>query len=80
MVLNARNALFRGALDKGCTDIMYMTIEYPNYPKISLLTQPPLGCVRREIIGMFAYSIALYMISVQPLSKAPLQRVSFIRR
>ena len=25
---------------KGCTDIMYMIIEYPNYPSISLLTQP----------------------------------------
>ncbi len=25
------DALCRGALDKGCTDIMYMTIEYPNY-------------------------------------------------
>ena len=25
------------AWDKGCTDIMYMIIEYPNYPIISLL-------------------------------------------
>ena len=28
------DALCRGAWDKGCTDIMYMTIEYPNYPII----------------------------------------------
>ncbi len=34
-----------GALDKGCTDIMYMTIVYPNYPIISYLTQPG-GCLR----------------------------------
>ncbi len=31
--------------DKGCTDIMYMTIGYPNYPIISLLTQPRGICV-----------------------------------
>ena len=33
IVHNARNALFRGAWDKGCTDFMYMTIEskLPNY-------------------------------------------------
>ena len=31
------DALCRGAWDKGCTDIMYMIIEYPNYPIISLL-------------------------------------------
>ncbi len=35
----------RGAWDNGCTDIMYMTIEYPNYPIISLLTQPTGNCV-----------------------------------
>ncbi len=34
------DALCRGAWVKGCTDIIYMTIEYPNYPIISLLTQP----------------------------------------
>ncbi len=32
------DTLCRGAWDKGCTDIMYMIIEYPNYPIISLLT------------------------------------------
>ena len=32
------DALCRGAWDKGCTDIMYMTIEYPNYLIISLLS------------------------------------------
>ena len=31
------DALCRGDLDKGCTDIMYMIIEYLNYPIISLL-------------------------------------------
>ncbi len=39
------DALCRGAWDKGCTDMMYMTIEYPNYPIISLLTQPRGNCV-----------------------------------
>ena len=39
------DALRRRALDKGCTDIMYVTIEYPNYPIISLLTQPRGNCV-----------------------------------
>ncbi len=34
------NVLRRGVSDKGCIDIMYLTIEYPNYPIISLLTQP----------------------------------------
>ncbi len=38
----------RGAWDKGCTDIMYMTIEYPNYPIISLLTQPTENCVNNS--------------------------------
>ena len=38
-------ALCRGAWDKGRTDIMYMTIVYPNYPIISLLTQPRRNCV-----------------------------------
>ncbi len=40
--------------------------------------QFPLGCVRRELIGKFGYSIVTYVISVQPLSQAPLQRASFI--
>ncbi len=35
----------RDAWDKGCIDIMYMTIEYPNYPIIYLLTQPRENCV-----------------------------------
>ena len=39
------DALRRRAWDKGCTDIMYLTIEYPNYPIISLLTQPRGNCV-----------------------------------
>ena len=39
------DALCRGAWDKGCTDIMYMIIEYPNYPIISLLTQLRRNCV-----------------------------------
>ena len=34
------DALRRGAWDKGCTDIMYVTIKYPNHLIISLLTQP----------------------------------------
>ncbi len=34
------DTLCRGACDKGCADIMYMTIEYPNYPIFSFLTQP----------------------------------------
>ena len=32
--------LTREAWDKGCTDIMHVIIEYPNYSTISLLTQP----------------------------------------
>ena len=39
------DALCRGAWDKGCTDVMYMALEYPNYPIISLLTQPRGNCV-----------------------------------
>ena len=39
------DTLCRGAWDKGCTDIMYMTIEYPNYPIIYLLTKPSGNCV-----------------------------------
>ena len=39
------DTLCRGAWDKGCTDIMYMIIEYQNYPIISLLTQPRGYCV-----------------------------------
>ena len=39
------DALCRGAWDKGRTDIMYMTIEYLNYPIITLLTQPRGNCV-----------------------------------
>ena len=34
------DALRRGAWDKGCTDIMYVTIEYPNLLNNPLLTQP----------------------------------------
>ncbi len=34
------DALCREALDMGCTDIMYMTIKYPNHPIIYLHTQP----------------------------------------
>ncbi len=34
------DALHRGAWDKGCIDIIYLTIENPSYPIISLLTQP----------------------------------------
>ena len=30
------DTFLRAALDKGCTDIMYLTIEYPNYSLISL--------------------------------------------
>ena len=37
------DASCREAWDKGCTDIMYMTIEYPNYPIISFHTQPRVG-------------------------------------
>ncbi len=40
--------------------------------------QFPLGCVRREIIGWFGYSIVTYIISVQPLSQASPRRASFI--
>ena len=39
------DTLRRRAWDKGCTDIMYLNIEYPNYPIISLLTQPRGNCV-----------------------------------
>ncbi len=39
------DALCNGAWDKVRTDIMYMTAEYPNYPIISLLTQPRENCV-----------------------------------
>ena len=39
------DAPYRGAWDKGCTDIMYMAIEYPNYQIIFLLTQPRGDCV-----------------------------------
>ena len=38
-------ALFRGIWDRSCTDIKYMTIEYPNYPIISLLTLPMENCM-----------------------------------
>ncbi len=38
------------------------------------LPQFQLGCVRREIIGWFGYSIS----HVQPLSQTPLRRASFI--
>ncbi len=34
-------AFCRGAWDKCCTDIMYITIEYPNYP---ILTQSRTCC------------------------------------
>ena len=34
------DTLRRRAWDKGSTDIMYMTIEYPNLLNTSLLTQP----------------------------------------
>ena len=40
-----KNALCRGAWDKGRTDIMDLTIEYPNYSIIYLLTQPRENCV-----------------------------------
>ena len=44
--MNVMNdALCRGAWDKGCTDIMYMTTDYPKYPIISLLTQQNRHCV-----------------------------------
>ena len=39
------DALCRWALDKGCTYIMYMNIEYQNHRIISLLTQPVGSCV-----------------------------------
>ncbi len=39
------DALCRGAWDKGCTDIMYMTIEYPNNSIISPPKQPRGNCV-----------------------------------
>ena len=34
------DALQRGAWDKGSTDIMYVTIDYPNLLNNPLLTQP----------------------------------------
>ncbi len=55
------DALCRGAWDKGCTDIMYMNIENPNYQIISLLTQPRGNCetvlpVENKRLDIFDYS------------------------
>ena len=36
------------------------------------------GCVRRGLLSKFGYSIVTYIISVLPLSQAPLRRASFI--
>ena len=43
MVMN--DYLCWGVWDKSCIDFIYMIIEYPNYPIISLLTQPRGNCV-----------------------------------
>ena len=45
LVTVMNDALCNEAWDKGCNDIMYMTIKYPNYPIITLLTQPRGNCV-----------------------------------
>ena len=65
------DALHRGAWDKGCTDIMYLTIEYPNYPIISLLTQPRGNCVnvlRLRSRYFFMVSIVTHMKVITNMS------------
>ncbi len=54
------DTLCRGAWDKGCTDIMYMIIEYPNYPIISLLTQLRGNCVNMLWLRNSSFNIRIW--------------------
>ncbi len=64
------DTLFRWPWDKGCTDIMYMTIEYPKHPIISLLTKPRGNCVYvlRDSTSGLELEFSLLQLNALPLS------------
>ncbi len=56
--------------------VFKVELEYLSH---NMFTQFPLGCVRREIIGYFGYSIVSHVHDIsKTLSQAPLHRASFI--